>query len=102
MLLAGLIGGTVLGLVGALLAIPITAGLKVLLTERLQARDAADTGSTPTLTPRCPAMRRLPRIPARPARVLRTRRAPTRHSQVTAAAGQRARAATGADDPARR
>ncbi len=42
-LLAGLIGGTVLGLVGALMAIPITAGLKVLLNERLQARDAADT-----------------------------------------------------------
>ena len=47
-LLAGLIGGTVLGLVGALMAIPITAGLKVLLTERLQARDAADTGAADT------------------------------------------------------
>jgi predicted PurR-regulated permease PerM len=42
-LLAGLIGGTALGLVGALMAIPVTAGIKVLLTERLQARDAADT-----------------------------------------------------------
>ena len=47
-LLAGLIGGTVLGLVGALMAIPITAGLKVLLDERLEARDAADTGAADT------------------------------------------------------
>jgi predicted PurR-regulated permease PerM len=38
-LLAGLIGGTVLGLVGALMAIPVAAGLKVVLAERLQARD---------------------------------------------------------------
>jgi predicted PurR-regulated permease PerM len=41
-LLAGLIGGTALGLVGALMAIPVAAALKVVLTERLQARDAAD------------------------------------------------------------
>jgi predicted PurR-regulated permease PerM len=41
-LLAGLIGGTVLGLIGALMAIPVAAGLKVVLAERLQARDAAD------------------------------------------------------------
>ena len=41
-LLSGLIGGTVLGLIGALMAIPIAAGLKVVLGERLQARDAAD------------------------------------------------------------
>jgi predicted PurR-regulated permease PerM len=47
-LLAGLIGGTALGLVGALMAIPIAAGLKVLLNERLQARDAADTGAADT------------------------------------------------------
>jgi predicted PurR-regulated permease PerM len=40
-LLAGLIGGTVLGLVGALMAIPIAAGLKVVLAEKLHARDAA-------------------------------------------------------------
>ena len=40
-LLAGLIGGTVLGLVGALMAIPIAAGLKVVLSEQLHARDAA-------------------------------------------------------------
>ncbi len=44
-LLAGLIGGTVLGLIGALMAIPIAAGGKVLLSERLQARDAVDTGA---------------------------------------------------------
>ena len=41
-LLAALIGGTALGLVGALMAIPVAAGLKVVLAERLHARDAAD------------------------------------------------------------
>jgi predicted PurR-regulated permease PerM len=50
-LLAGLIGGTALGLVGALMAIPITAGLKVLLNERLEARDAAETGAADTGAP---------------------------------------------------
>ena len=42
-LLSGLIGGTVLGLIGALMAIPVAAGLKVVLGERLQARDSAGT-----------------------------------------------------------
>jgi predicted PurR-regulated permease PerM len=41
-LLASLIGGTVLGLVGALMAIPVAAGLKVVLAERLQARDEVE------------------------------------------------------------
>jgi predicted PurR-regulated permease PerM len=41
-LMAGLIGGTALGLVGAVMAIPVAAVLKVVLTERLHARDAAD------------------------------------------------------------
>jgi predicted PurR-regulated permease PerM len=41
-LLAGLIGGTALGLVGALMAIPVAAGLKVVLAEQLKARDMAD------------------------------------------------------------
>jgi predicted PurR-regulated permease PerM len=45
-LLAALIGGTVLGLVGALMAIPVAAGLKVVLAERLQARDSADMDAT--------------------------------------------------------
>jgi predicted PurR-regulated permease PerM len=40
-LLAGLIGGTVLGLIGALMAIPVAAALKVVLAERLHARDLA-------------------------------------------------------------
>jgi predicted PurR-regulated permease PerM len=44
-LLAGLIGATALGLVGALMAIPVAAGLKVVLTEQLQARDAADANA---------------------------------------------------------
>jgi len=44
-LLAALIGGTILGLVGALMAIPIAAALKVVLAERLHARDAADADS---------------------------------------------------------
>ena len=46
-LLSGLIGGTVLGLIGALMAIPIAAGLKVVLGERLQARDSADPDPDP-------------------------------------------------------
>ena len=41
MLLAALIGGTVLGLIGALMAIPIAAAIKVLATPVMQARDAA-------------------------------------------------------------
>jgi len=41
-LLAGLIGGAALGLIGALMAIPVAAGIKVLLSERLRTRDAAD------------------------------------------------------------
>ena len=47
-LLAALIGGTILGLVGALMAIPIAAALKVVLAERLHARDAvgADSGAS--------------------------------------------------------
>jgi predicted PurR-regulated permease PerM len=44
-LLASLIGGTVLGLVGALMAIPVAAGLKVVLAERLQARDEVEPGA---------------------------------------------------------
>ena len=43
-LLAGLIGGTVLGLIGALMAIPIAAGLKVVLAEQLHARDTRSDG----------------------------------------------------------
>jgi predicted PurR-regulated permease PerM len=46
-LLAGLIGATLLGLVGALLAIPVAAALNVLLNERLAAREAAAAGGTP-------------------------------------------------------
>jgi predicted PurR-regulated permease PerM len=48
-LLAGLIGGTVLGLIGALMAIPIAAALKVLLAERLRARDSADADADDAL-----------------------------------------------------
>jgi predicted PurR-regulated permease PerM len=44
-LLAGLIGATALGLVGALMAIPVAAAMRVLLTEQLQARDAAEAKS---------------------------------------------------------
>jgi predicted PurR-regulated permease PerM len=43
-LLAGLIGATLLGLVGALMAIPVAAALNVLLNERLAAREAAAAG----------------------------------------------------------
>jgi predicted PurR-regulated permease PerM len=47
-LLSGLIGATVLGLVGALMAIPIAAAFNVLLNERLIAHEtAAGTGPIP-------------------------------------------------------
>jgi predicted PurR-regulated permease PerM len=49
-LLAALIGGAALGLIGALMAIPVAAGATVLLSERLQARDAAH-GDTAGLRP---------------------------------------------------
>ena len=42
-LLAALTGGTALGLIAALMAIPAAAGATVLLPERLQARNAADS-----------------------------------------------------------
>lgn len=41
-LLVGLIGGAALGLIGALMAIPVAAGVTVLLSEHFQAGDAAD------------------------------------------------------------
>ena len=46
-LLAGLIGATILGLIGALMAIPIAAALKVIFAERLAIRDAADPHPDP-------------------------------------------------------
>ena len=51
-LVAGLIGGTALGLVGALMAIPVAAAMTVLLSEQLQARDAAEAkaDSAPAVT----------------------------------------------------
>jgi predicted PurR-regulated permease PerM len=67
-LLAALIGGTALGLVGALMAIPVAAGLKVVLAERLQARDSADMNATPsqddTVAPRSGATYETPPSPA--------------------------------------
>jgi predicted PurR-regulated permease PerM len=41
-LLAALLGGSVLGLVGALMAIPIAAAIKVIITPVMRARDEAD------------------------------------------------------------
>jgi predicted PurR-regulated permease PerM len=49
-LLATLIGGAALGLIGALMAIPIAAGVQQLLSERRQARDA-DTPAPPSSDP---------------------------------------------------
>jgi fucose permease len=40
-LIAGLVGATVLGLVGALMAIPVAAAFNVLLNERLLAHESA-------------------------------------------------------------
>jgi predicted PurR-regulated permease PerM len=45
-LIAGLIGATVLGLVGALMAIPVAAAFSVLLNERLTAHETA-AGASP-------------------------------------------------------
>src|SRR5829696_1096723 len=45
-LIAGLIGATILGLVGALMAIPIAAAFNVLLNERLTAHETA-AGASP-------------------------------------------------------
>ncbi|HEY6591313.1 MAG TPA: AI-2E family transporter [Actinomycetota bacterium] len=45
-LIAGLIGATVLGLVGALMAIPVAAAVNVLLNERLLAHETA-AGASP-------------------------------------------------------
>jgi predicted PurR-regulated permease PerM len=53
-LLSGLIGATVLGLVGALMAIPVAAAFNVLLNERLTAHESAAspiTGAAPAVTP---------------------------------------------------
>jgi predicted PurR-regulated permease PerM len=44
-LLAALVGGSLLGLVGALMAIPVAAAIKVLATPMLEARDAAQAAS---------------------------------------------------------
>jgi predicted PurR-regulated permease PerM len=48
-LVAALVGGTVLGLVGALMAIPVAAALKVVLAERLHERDAGPAADEPSL-----------------------------------------------------
>jgi predicted PurR-regulated permease PerM len=53
-LLASLIGGTALGLIGALMAIPIAAGVKVLISERIQAREEADTHEAADTHPTAP------------------------------------------------
>jgi predicted PurR-regulated permease PerM len=45
-LLAALLGGSVLGLVGALMAIPIAAAIKVIVTPVMRARDAADVAAS--------------------------------------------------------
>jgi predicted PurR-regulated permease PerM len=45
-LLAALVGGSVLGLIGALMAIPVAAAIKVLATPMIQARDQRPIGST--------------------------------------------------------
>ena len=49
-----------MGLIGPLMAIPIAAGIKVLLSERLRARDAADAGAA------APGDGETARNPARP------------------------------------
>jgi predicted PurR-regulated permease PerM len=46
-LLAGLVGGTVLGLVGALMAIPVAAVIRVLALPKLSEMDAAEAAAPP-------------------------------------------------------
>jgi len=52
-LLAGLVGATVLGLVGALMAIPVAAAVKVLYSQRVAAEEAAAarSGAAPGAPP---------------------------------------------------
>jgi predicted PurR-regulated permease PerM len=45
-LLAALVGGSVLGLIGALIAIPLAAAVKVIATPMLRARDEKSTDTT--------------------------------------------------------
>ncbi len=45
-LLAALVGGSVLGLIGALIAIPVAAAVKVIATPMLRARDEKSTDTT--------------------------------------------------------
>jgi hypothetical protein len=62
-LLAGLIGGMALGLVGALMAIPVAGGIKVVLAEQLHARDAA---AAHAMAPAGRQAASQPGLPARP------------------------------------
>jgi predicted PurR-regulated permease PerM len=48
-LLAGLIGATVLGLVGALMAIPVAAAVKVLYAQRVAAEEAYESARAPAV-----------------------------------------------------
>jgi predicted PurR-regulated permease PerM len=59
-LLAGLIGATLLGLVGALMAIPIAAAFNVLLNERLAVREAAEEAEATRLAATAAAARPAP------------------------------------------
>jgi predicted PurR-regulated permease PerM len=53
-LLAALIGGSVLGVVGALMAIPVVAAGKVLMTPMVEALDATPTQGEPPASPPVP------------------------------------------------
>ena len=59
-LLAGLIGATLLGLVGALMAIPVAAAFNVLLNERLAVREAAEEAEATRLAATAAAARPAP------------------------------------------
>ena len=53
-LFAALVGANVLGLVGALMAIPVVAAARVILSERLRLRDEAVERPSATIEPVCP------------------------------------------------
>ena len=107
-LLAGLIGATVLGLIGALMAIPVAAALKVIFAERLAIRDAADPhpdpdpgpGPEPDRDPE-PALSRIPRRLRTPRRALAGPPAAARGAARRRAAGPGRRRGTGGPARAR-
>ena len=73
-LLAALIGASMLGVIGALMAIPVAAAVRVVVSPMLAARDAAADAAPPAVGP-APPPEGGPPEPTRLARALQTARA---------------------------